>query len=169
MTQNPTTQSRDSQELTGRFVLFCFLGFFGVVVAMNAVLIHAATGTFGGVETASAYKAGLAFNREIAAARAQEARHWRVEASLIGISAGNAMLSVTMRDGHGLPPTGVLLAARLSHPADARRDRQLAVREFAPGIFTGTIEADPGQWDLLIDVMRAGERLFRSRSRITLR
>jgi nitrogen fixation protein FixH len=68
-----------------------------------------------------------------------------------------------------MPPAGIELTARLAHPADARRDRPIPVREFAPGVFTGTIEADPGQWDLLIDIARNGERLFRSKSRITLR
>ena len=44
---------------------------------MNVVMIRAAISTFGGVETAKPYQAGLAFKREIAAARAQEARHGR--------------------------------------------------------------------------------------------
>ena len=48
-------------ELTGKHVLLCLLGFFGVVFAVNAVLVKAATSTFGGVETSSSYKAGLMF------------------------------------------------------------------------------------------------------------
>ncbi|MPZ59187.1 MAG: hypothetical protein GEU91_22410 [Rhizobiales bacterium] len=71
MTQHLPNPSRKPKELTGRAALFCFLGFFGVVIAVNAVMIRAATTTFGGVETASSYKAGLAFKQEIAAARAQ--------------------------------------------------------------------------------------------------
>ena len=168
MQQRPDI-TRDPKELTGRFVLLCFLGFFGVVAAMNVVLIRAATTTFGGVETASSYKAGLAFSREIAAARAQEARHWAVDANLVRSSGDAALLSVTVRDRHGAAPAGITLTGRLAHPADARRDRTIAVREFAPGVFTGNVEADPGQWNLVVEVAREGERLFRSKSRVILR
>jgi len=130
MRQLPSTK-RDPKELTGRFVLFCFLGFFAVVAAMNAVLIRAATTTFGGVETASSYKAGLVFKQEIAAAHAQEARRWAVEARLQRAPSEAAVLSVTVRDGAGSPPAGVELRARLAHPADARRDQAIAVLDLA--------------------------------------
>jgi len=169
MTQQHPDVTRNPRELTGRTVLVCFLGFFGVIVAMNAVLIRAATTTFGGIETANAYKVGLAFNREIAAARAQEARHWAVDASLVRTSADDAKLSVTVRDRDGVPPPAMTLVARLAHPADARRDRVVAMRQIAPGVFGGAIQADPGQWDLSIEISRDDERLFRSKSRLTLR
>jgi len=169
MTQQHPNATRNPKELTGRAVLFCFLGFFGVVVAANAVLVRAATTTFGGVETASAYKAGLAFNREIAAARAQEARHWTVDANLARASADDATLSVTVRGRDGTAPPAITLVARLAHPADARRDKPVVVREIAPGVFSGTIQTDRGQWDLSIEISRDDERLFRSKSRVTLR
>ena len=168
MRQHPDA-TRNPKELTGRFVLFCFLGFFGVIVAMNAVLVRAATTTFGGVETASSYKAGLAFKQEIAAARAQQALHWAVDANLIRMSAGGALLSVTVRDRTGVQPAEIALIGRLAHPADALHDRTIAVRAFAPGVFSGAVDAEPGQWDLVIEISRGGARLFRSKSRVTLR
>jgi len=169
MTQHHTEATRKPKELTGRAVLFCFLGFFGIIVVMNAVLIRAATTTFGGVETPSAYKVGLAFNREIAAARAQEARHWTVDAKVTRNLQGNAVLAVNVRDRDGAPPVSIALAAKIAHPADTRRDQTLAIRQVAPGSFDGAIHAEPGQWDLVIDISRDGERLFRSKSRVTLR
>jgi nitrogen fixation protein FixH len=169
MTQQSRHIEQKPKELTGRIVLFCFLGFFGVVFAMNAVLIRAATTTFGGVEAKNAYSAGLAFNREIAAARSQETRHWTVEAKLAPVRRGDASLSVTVRDRNGAPPPALSLVARLAHPADTRRDRRIAMQQTAPGTFRGSIEADPGQWDLLIEFSRGDERLFRSKSRLVLR
>ena len=168
MRQHPDA-TRNPKELTGRFVLFCFLGFFGVIVAMNAVLVRAATTTFGGVETASSYKAGLAFKQEIAAAQAQAALRWAVDANLVRRPGDTAMLSVAVRDRNGMAPAGVALVARLAHPADARRDRTIAVHAFAPGVFSGAIDAEPGQWDLVVEISRGGARLFRSKSRVTLR
>ena len=43
------------------------------LAASNAIMIRAAITTFGGVETGSAYQAGLAFKHETAAAQAQDA------------------------------------------------------------------------------------------------
>jgi len=68
--------------LTGRMVLVCLVLFFATVVGVNAVMIRAATSTFGGVETENAYQAGLAFNREHAAAMAQDGRNWNVTAAV---------------------------------------------------------------------------------------
>ena len=39
----------------------------------------------------------------------------------------------------------------------------------APASFTAKRRRTPGQWDLIIDLSRDGERVFRSRSRVTLR
>ena len=67
-----------TRELTGKHVLFWFLGFFALVFAVNGALVKAATSTFGGVETSSSYKAGLMFKQDIAAAEQQDALNWRV-------------------------------------------------------------------------------------------
>ena len=45
--------------------------------AVNALLVQAATSTFGGLETGSSYKAGLMFAQEMALGRRQEALHWQ--------------------------------------------------------------------------------------------
>jgi nitrogen fixation protein FixH len=169
MTQDRTDATRHPKELTGRIVLFCFLGFFGIVAAMNAVLLRAATTTFGGVDTSSAYKMGLAFNTEIAAARAQQTLHWLVDAKVTRSPQGDASLSVNVRDSRGASPPAIALVAKLAHPADTRRDQIVAMRQIAPGVFDGAVRAEPGQWDMVIDISRGGERLFRSRSRVTLR
>jgi nitrogen fixation protein FixH len=74
-----------------------------------------------------------------------------------------------VRDADGHPPTGLAASARLAHPADARRDRTMAMHGNGPAEFRGTTTADAGQWDLTIDLWRGEERLFRSRSRVLLR
>ena len=62
------SRTKKPPELTGRTVLVWFVAFFGVVFAVNAILVKAATSTFGGVETTSSYKAGQMFEREVARA-----------------------------------------------------------------------------------------------------
>ncbi|HXZ45874.1 MAG TPA: FixH family protein [Pseudolabrys sp.] len=157
------------RELTGRHVLFCFLGFFGLVFAVNAVLVKAATSTFGGVQTTSAYKAGLMFEQDIARAEQQDALHWQVQGMLVRNGAGEAVLDLSARDAKRIPLTGLAAQARLAHPADERLDHVIALNSVGAGHFHGVAQAQPGQWDLVVDLYRGEARVFRSRSRVTLR
>jgi nitrogen fixation protein FixH len=157
------------RELTGRAVLIALVAFFAVVGGVNGVMIWFATSTFGGVEVASSYKAGLKFQDELDAVRAQDARHWQVEARLERGHDG-ADVIVSLRDAAGAPITGVAVAARLNHPADARHDHDVAMAAAGPGLFKGTTDAAlAAQWDLVIDVTRDGERMFRSKGRVGLK
>lgn len=156
------------RELTGRMVLVCILGFFGVVFAVNGVMVQAAISTFGGVEVASSYQAGLDFAREEKAARAQDALHWQVAAALSKTPDGATRLAVTAEDAAGRPLTGLTATARLEHPEHRASDRTVALTTEAPGRFGGATARAIGQWDLVIDLARDGKRLFRSRNRVVL-
>ena len=48
--------------------------------AVNGVMVHEALSTLSGVDTDSAYQAGRMYEHEVAMAKAQDARQWRVEA-----------------------------------------------------------------------------------------
>jgi nitrogen fixation protein FixH len=162
------TARKTPREVTGRTVLFCLLGFFGVVIAVNGVMVKMASSTFGGVETSSSYKAGLEFKNEVAAAAQQDAQHWRVEGHVARNSAGDAVLDIAARDDKG-PLTGLTATARLAHPADRRRDRPIALDRIGAGQFHGQAAAAAGQWELMVDLYRGEERVYRSRNRVTLR
>ncbi|MCB5175800.1 FixH family protein [Microvirga lenta] len=158
---------RSPRPITGRMVLACLLTFFGIILAMNVVLVRVALSSFGGVETESSYKAGLAFKNDVAAAQAQDALHWTVEAGLRK-AGGATRVVVTARDAGSQPVQGLVSSARLSHPTDKRRDVVLDLAETAPGRFEGLAAATEGQWDLVIEFSRDGATLFRSRNRVTL-
>lgn len=64
---------KTARKVTGTTVLVCFVGFFGIVAIVNAIMMYAAITTFAGTETSSSYKAGLAYKQEEAAAVAQTA------------------------------------------------------------------------------------------------
>jgi nitrogen fixation protein FixH len=159
---------RRRKEVTGWMVFACLVAFFAVVAGVNAIMIRAAVSTFGGVETESSYKAGLAFSREVAAAKAQDSRHWDVRAVVTPDTAGQR-IEVTARDADGRPLAGLTAVARFSHPADRRADKVLDMQEVASGRFAGLAEPAAGQWDLVIELLRDGERVFRSRSRVVIR
>lgn len=165
----PRPHPAPPRELTGRTVLIVFVSFFGVVFTVNGIMVRAATSTFGGVETASSYKAGLAFRQETETARAQEARGWIVRARLNRLTSEDVVVEATVHDRTGQTPRHLTASARLAHPADARRDHIVVLNEEGGGHFRGRTDAAPGQWDLIIDFSRDGERAFRSKSRVILR
>jgi nitrogen fixation protein FixH len=156
-----------ARPLTGRFVLFCMVAFFAVIALVNAVMIRFAVTTFGGVETSSSYQAGLAYAREAAAVQAQDALHWQVKAS-VQRRGGKAWVEIDARDAEGRPLAGLQAVARLAHPADRRTDQAVELSENTSGRFGGSAEAIAGQWDVIIELSRDGQRLFRSRNRVIL-
>jgi nitrogen fixation protein FixH len=149
-------------------VLICFVAFFAVVAGVNAIMIRAAVSTFGGVDTANAYQAGLAFAHEIAAVEAQDARHWDVRAH-VATEAGTTTLEVVAVDAAGVPLRDLEATAFLVHPTDKRADHVVALDETAPGRFKGRTDELVGQWALVIELSRDGTRLFRSRNRVFMR
>ena len=54
--------------------------FFAVVIGVNLIMMRLAIQTLPGTEVDSAYSASLAYEKEIATARAQSARNWKVDA-----------------------------------------------------------------------------------------
>ena len=155
--------------ITGRKVLACMIGFFGVVFAVNAVMIKVALDTMPGLEVDSAYRASLAFNGEAQAALAQAERAWRVDAHVERDAEGRASLRVEARSREGVPLTGLAISARLAHPADKRLDRVVALAERETGVYRGSAEEiTTGQWDLVLEAERSSARLFKSRDRVVL-
>jgi nitrogen fixation protein FixH len=154
-------------EVTGRFVLACLLGFFFTVASVNAVMIRFALTTFGGVETESSYKAGLAFKAETVASAAQLALGWKVDARIDPRIEG-AQVNVTVRDAAGAPVPNLVLDVTLAHPADRRRDIVVSTSELSAGMFRGVASPNMGRRTVTIELSRDGERMFRSVNRVTL-
>jgi len=154
-------------QVTGRMVFVGLVAFFGVVLGVNAIMIHAAISTFGGVETESSYRAGLAFAREAATVAAQDVRHWTVTAKAT-IEGNATVVEVTARDAAGQPLANLAAAASLVHPTDRRADHAVPLVSQGGGHFRGTTAARAGQWDLVIELSRDDERLFRSKNRVWL-
>lgn len=162
-----STNCTGTRPLSGRTVLFCLIAFFAVISLVNGIMIRAAVSTFGGVETASSYQAGLAYAREADAAHAQDALNWQVKAS-VRPSAGMTQVEIDARDAAGAALAGLQAVARLERPTDRRADQAIAMREESAGQFRGTAGPVAGQWDLVIELSRDGARVFRSRNRVVL-
>lgn len=155
--------------LTGRAVFVMLVAFFGVVIGVNLVMMRFAIDTLPGTDVDSAYRASLAYEREIQTAHEQDARHWRVEAHLARGPADSATVRIVAHDSKGAPLSGLGFSARLERPADKRADRTIAVTEAETGIYKGSAEGVlAGQWNLVLEGDTGGKRVFRSRNRIML-
>jgi len=155
--------------LSGRSVLLWLLAFFGVVIGVNAVMMALAVSTMPGLETERPYQAGIGYNAEIAAARVQAARHWKVVSHIDRDADGRAAVKVEARDGDGAPLTRLAVSVRLARPTDQRADRTALLSEGESGRYFGEVaDVVPGVWDVELSAERGAERMFLSRNRVTL-
>jgi nitrogen fixation protein FixH len=161
-----TAAGRPPRVITGRTVLIYFVTFFGIVFAMNFFMVRVAISSFSGVETESSYKAGLTFKNDVAAAQAQDALHWAVEANIQRGETSRIILSA--RDVKAQAVSGLKTDVILAHPTDKRRDVAIEFVETTAGQFQSLTPLPEGRWDLVIGLKRGDETIFRSKSRISL-
>jgi nitrogen fixation protein FixH len=152
--------------LNGWKVLAMVVGFFLFVGAVNGVMIYKAVKTFSGEVVAHPYERGVAYNRDIAAAREQAVRDWKVDVRLARVAPGETEIRLTARDAEGADVSGVEMSAVLAAPADLSKDVRLKLDETAPGRYAGRARVPAGQRDLVLTAERAGKQLFRSKNRI---
>jgi nitrogen fixation protein FixH len=152
--------------LDGRKALAMIVGFFLFVGAVNGVMIYKAVKTFSGEVTPHPYERGLAYNRDIAQAREQAMRAWKVEARLSRLVSGETEIRVVARDGDGADVSGAEMTALFAAPADLAKDVRVKLGETAPGRYAGKAIVPAGQRDLVLTASRGGDELFRSKNRV---
>ena len=153
--------------LTGRSVLLMLLGFFGVMLVVNFYMARQAITTHPGLDQKNPYDVGIAYNQEIAAAKAQEALGWSVD--LTRAKKGAALeISATVKDRDGQPVGGLEASLHFVHPSNSRMDQKVAAASVGDGIYAGAAELARGRWEVEIEFRRDGERVFRSRNALTV-
>lgn len=163
------SRTREPRPLTGRMVFVMMVAFFAVVIGVNAVMMRLAIQTLPGTEVDSAYSASMAYEKEIATARDQAARDWKIDAHVERGGQGGATLQVEARDKTGRPITGLTFEGRFERPTDRRADLPVTLAEVGIGIYRGSAPAiAAGQWDLVLQGVSAGQRMFLSKNRVVL-
>jgi nitrogen fixation protein FixH len=166
--QPPMVQRRPVRPITGRFVLVIFIAFFGVIAAVNAVMMTLAIRTMPGLDVANGYVASQAMNQEFEAMRIQTERGWKADVS-VQLKNSQAPISLSLTDKAGSPVTGLAVTARLAHPALTRADHSGILIERRPGFYSAEIsDIQPGAWTLVLEASRNGARMFASRNRTVL-
>jgi len=148
---------------TGRSVLVALLAFFAVMLGVNFYMARVAIKTFSGLDVTGPYDAGIAYNKEIDAAKAQNALGWTVD--LTRIQDGPAIeVTATIKDKAGQPVSGLDASLHFFYPATRALDQDTIASAVAEGVYTGAAQLRRGHWDVQVDLKRNGERLFRSRN-----
>lgn len=156
-----------TRPLTGRSVVVMLGLFFGVMFIANGALIYTALSTLHGEEMENSYDASQAYNRQIAAARAQNALGWVADVDTRQEGEGERVVA-EFRDRAGAPIAGLDVKARFVHPFDRTADREalLASDGQAYEGVAGPLHA--GRWTLVIEARQDGQVKFTSDNKITL-
>lgn len=156
-------------QLTGRHVLFAFLGFFGVIFAVNGYFLYSALSTYTGTVANEPYRKGLAYNARIAAGERQSELKWSDTIEIV--ADGTVSVTFTGPDNRlldGLAVTGVL-----SRPSTSGFDHPLKFTEVEPGRYSAKAgKIDSGNWLATVEarmVATDADPTYRARRRLWLK
>ncbi len=165
-------QPSGTRHLNGRHVLLSLIGFFGIVFAVNGVMIYKAESTFGGLDTDDAYRKGLAYNERVAAAEAQAKLGWRNKLDYLP---ERRRIRVSLTDAAGEAVSGLALMAQVQRPATNRFDREIALEQTGPGIYEADVAVlDAGWWTVNLTARKGAAdqneaALYESRRRLWIK
>ena len=89
--------------LTGHGVLVWLAGFFGIVIATNAIFITEAVRTFRGEDEQKPYLQGVKYNQTLAHRAEQAKLGWRASIEARRLPAGQLEILVALRRPDGSP------------------------------------------------------------------
>lgn len=104
------------------WIPWSFVAFFGVVLLANGAMIFFAFESWTGVGTSEAYKKGLAYNEQIAAAEAQAEQGWHAALDYAPEDGLTGRLSLSLSDRHETPLNDALVTVELVRPTQEGHD-----------------------------------------------
>ncbi|MBP2301683.1 FixH family protein [Azospirillum picis] len=160
VTGNTTIPPRSSGAKTARqkgwYIPWIFVGLFMVVLAVNMVMVHFAMSTWTGVETQDHFVKGISYNRDLAGARAQAERGWKVQTDFTSTEPRKAVVAITVHDKDGGVLKDAAVSVTLIRPTSEGHDKTLSLPYLGEGRYAAPVELDlEGQWDLRLVVTHA--------------
>jgi nitrogen fixation protein FixH len=157
-------QAKSGRELTGRMVLAWLVGFFLVVATVNGVFIYAGVKSWPGLVSEHSYEEGLAYNRTLAAVRANAALGWSAR---LDYRAGQAVLTLTDRDGRAID--GMQVEAVFTRPLGQTAEIAVALPARGGGRYSAAVALPlAGQWEMAVTVDGARDR-FQATERLIVK
>lgn len=159
----------DKRPFTGRSALFMLIGFLGLIVAVNGVFVFFAMTSWSGLSTDGAYRKGLAYNEQLAAAASQKSRGWSAFAHFAPTEGRKGRMVVAFKDraGHGIERLEV--SGTLARPAQSGLDRTITLIGAGDGAYGADVEVPLyGVWNMTIIARRDGAPAYRLEQRLWL-
>ena len=147
---------KTARPLTGWHVLAIFVGFFGVIIAVNVGLAWKAISTFPGLEVENGYVASQTFDVEMAA---QKALGWVLVPKY---DAAQNRLTLAFTDAAGQPVTLATLDVLVGRPTE-EVDDVTPVFVLADGVYVAPARLAMGKWMMAVEAHAADGTLFRQR------
>ena len=145
-----------AKALRGVHVLWMLIGFFALVIAVDAFFIVRAVATFPGEQVKNSYVLGLDYNREVERRERQRSLGWRAEAGIA--SHGGQSLVVRLRSAADEPVAGLALSARIFSAAAGGADETVALQEREAGEYAADISLPAGaRVEIAVAALRPGE------------
>lgn len=141
------------------WIPWVFVGGLLLVVAVNAVLVVTAIGSFTGLTTGKSYDKGRAYNHVLAEAARQDALGWSAAVTL-----SDGVLRVAVRDRAGAPVEGRLEGV-LRRPIEGT-ELPFEAAAAAPGAWMGPVALRAGQWEARLRLTAADGRHLDIRQRV---
>lgn len=161
--------TRPATGLQGRHVLMGMLAFFGIIFAVNGVLLYQALSTHSGLVAQEPYRKGLAYNARIAADERQASLQWSAEVEVVA----EGRVALGLVDAQLQPVAGRTVAAVLGRPTSNRHDLRLSLVERSPGQYVAQVgRIDAGAWLIDVEIRDSadqGSPSYRLRRRIWLK
>ncbi len=154
---------KKTKALTGRHVLFILLGFFGVMIAVNAYFVVVAVKSFPGEDVPRSYRQGLEYNTTIEAREAQAKLGWTARVNVVTDNGQSLILEITDKNGEGVD--GLSTEGTLRHLVDTGNDRPLSFEGTGGGRYVVKLTPLSGRWVLNAQATK-GEDNFKLRREI---
>lgn len=151
------------------WIPWAFVGFFGVVIAVNAVLLYAAFASWTGIGVDDAYRRGLEYNRQIAEEDAQTRLGWRVDLAFAATGPREGRLDVGLADRYGNLLDRAAVRAQFFRPVHQGHDFTADLPHVGLGHYAADLRLPlPGLWEVRVEAEDAAGT-YRLRHRVMVR
>ena len=151
--------------IQGRHVLAMLAVFFGVMFAVNGLLVYYAVDTFSGGDRPDPYRSGLRYNDTIAESARQAALGWQTEVSYDDT---RGRMTLRFADKSETPIVDLDLRGVLGRPATDREDQEVVFEHIANGVYAADVQLSSGSWVLaaIAHDGQGGEPVYRLKRRL---
>ncbi|MEZ5824053.1 MAG: FixH family protein [Geminicoccaceae bacterium] len=157
------------QKKRGWWIPWLFVGFFGIVVAVNVTMIFIAGRSWTGLTTHGAYEKGLAYNENLDAAQSQEELGWSILFTTELVDGLDGKLAIVLRDRDGKPIDDADIEVSFERPTHEGFDFTVIPDGTGEGRYEAEFTAGlSGAWNVHT-VVRRGQSVFIHDSREMLR